>query len=181
MSLSASYESQTFVQTPTVPRAPLNGDLAVELAERHRRRSLYDLGDNPLLERQRQRESNARTYPRRLPLALTRAQGIYVEDVEGRVFIDCLAGAGTLSLGHNHPAVLDALSRTLHSGLPMQTLDLTTPVKDRLVQDVLGVLPADFARNARIQFCGPTGSDAIEAALKLCKTATAAWCGSSRR
>ncbi|XXY54888.1 diaminobutyrate--2-oxoglutarate transaminase [Sorangium sp. So ce269] len=157
---------------PAAPRAPHHAGLAAELGERHRRRALYELGDHLLLERQRQRESNARTYPRRLPLALARAQGVYVEDVEGRVFIDCLAGAGTLALGHNHPAVLDVLERTLRSGLPLHALDFTTPVKDRFMQDVLGALPASVARHARIQFCGPTGADAVEAALKLARTAT---------
>ncbi|MET0125784.1 MAG: diaminobutyrate--2-oxoglutarate transaminase, partial [Pseudomonas caspiana] len=67
---------------------------------------LYHFEDSPLLERQKQQESNARSYPRRIPLALKSAQGIYVEDVEGRTFIDCLAGTGTLALGHNHPVVI---------------------------------------------------------------------------
>ena len=147
-------------------------DLAATLAERHGRRALYDIGDHPLLAQQRQRESNARSYPRRLPLALARAQGVYVEDVEGRVFLDCLAGAGTLALGHNHPAVIEAAEHTLRSGLPLHTLDLTTPVKERFVDDLMGILPASFARHARVLFCGPTGADAVEAALKLVKTAT---------
>ncbi|WP_437926823.1 diaminobutyrate--2-oxoglutarate transaminase [Sorangium sp. So ce291] len=172
MSLSAASELPAFTHGSTAPRVPSHAGLGAELAERHRQRALYELGDHPLLERQRQRESNARSYPRRLPLALSRAHGVYVEDVEGRVFLDCLAGAGTLALGHNHPAVIDALMRTLHSGLPLHTLDLTTPVKDRFMQDVLGALPATFARHARIQFCGPTGSDAVEAALKLVRLAT---------
>ncbi|MGV2836265.1 aminotransferase class III-fold pyridoxal phosphate-dependent enzyme, partial [Pseudomonas shirazensis] len=67
---------------------------------------LYEFAESPLLLRQQQQESNARSYPRRIPLALKRARGIYVEDVEGRQFIDCLAGAGTLALGHNHPVVV---------------------------------------------------------------------------
>ena len=132
----------------------------------------YSFSPNALLERQAARESNARSYPRRIPLALRRAEGIYVEDVEGRVFIDCLAGAGTLALGHNHPAVIAAIEQVLKDGLPLHTLDLTTPVKDQFVQELFDTLPADFARTARIQFCGPTGADAVEAALKLVKTAT---------
>src|SRR5262245_8237324 len=71
----------------------------------------YDLSDNDLLERQRRQESNARSYPRRLPIALARAKGIYVEDVAGRVFIDCLSAAGTLVLGHNHPVAREAIER----------------------------------------------------------------------
>ncbi|MGV6396004.1 aspartate aminotransferase family protein [Pseudomonas caspiana] len=134
--------------------------------------TLYHFETSPLLERQQQQESNARSYPRRIPLALKRAQGIYVEDVEGRTFIDCLAGAGTLALGHNHPVVIAAIRKVLDDGLPLHTLDLTTPVKDQFVQDLFGLLPEDFARDAKIQFCGPTGTDAVEAALKLVRTAT---------
>src|SRR5688572_29887421 len=133
---------------------------------------LHDFPPNELLARQAQQESNARSYPRRLPLALRRARGIHVEDVEGRVFIDCLAWAGTLALGHNHPVVVQAMRGVLDDELPLLTLDLTTPVKDRFVQDLLSVLPPAFAAKAKIQFCGPTGADAVEAALKLVRTAT---------
>src|SRR5688500_3668519 len=104
-----------------LPRASSHSDLAHDLAERHRRRGLHDLADHPILERQRQRESSARSYPRRLPIALARARGVYVEDVDGRVYIDCLAGAGALALGHNHPAVTEAMEHTLRSGLPLLT------------------------------------------------------------
>ncbi|MBB3104566.1 diaminobutyrate-2-oxoglutarate transaminase [Azomonas macrocytogenes] len=105
-------------------------------------------------------------------MALKRARGIHVEDMEGRRFIDCLAGAGTLALGHNHPVVVEAIRQVLADELPLHTLDLTTPVKDRFVQDLFAVLPAAFSKNAKIQFCGPTGTDAVEAALKLVRTAT---------
>lgn len=149
------------------------GAAAAELARRHNALSQpYALATNALLERQAARESNARSYPRRLPLALKRAHGIYVEDVEGRVFIDCLAGAGTLALGHNHPVVIDAIRQVIDDGLPLHTLDLTTPVKDRFVQDLFEMLPGEFARDAKVQFCGPSGADGVEAALKLVKTAT---------
>lgn len=146
---------------------------ANELAGRHHAlRQPYSLTSNALLQRQSEQESNARSYPRRIPLALRRAAGVYVEDVEGRVFLDCLAGAGTLALGHNHPAVRAAIQQVLDDGLPLHTLDLTTPVKDRYVQDLFESLPAEFARGAKIQFCGPTGADAIEAALKLARINT---------
>ncbi|AIZ33037.1 aminotransferase class III-fold pyridoxal phosphate-dependent enzyme [Pseudomonas parafulva] len=130
------------------------------------------LESNALLQRQAARESNARTYPRRIPLALQQAHGIYVQDTSGQLFMDCLAGAGTLALGHNHPVTLQAMRQTLDSGLPLHTLDLTTPVKDRFVETLFAALPEGLARDARIQFCGPSGSDAIEAALKLVRTAT---------
>ncbi len=134
--------------------------------------SQYSFRENPLLVRQQLYESNARTYPRRIPLALKRGKGIYVEDVEGRVFIDCLAVAGTLALGHNHPVVVEAIQRALRDEVPMQTLDLTTPIKDEFVSELFSLLPEELARYGKIQFCGPTGSDAVEAALKLVRTAT---------
>lgn len=146
---------------------------AQALARRHSGLSTrYCLDSTPLLERQERQESNARSYPRRIPLVLQRAHGIYVEDSRGQVYVDCLAGAGTLALGHNHPVVVEAIQQAMASGLPMHTLDLTTPVKDAFVQEIFDCLPADFARDARIQFCGPTGADAVEAALKLTRTAT---------
>lgn len=133
---------------------------------------MEDRERNPYLNRQAERESNARSYPRRLPLALSTGKGIYVQDTDGRTYIDCLAGAGALTLGHNHPVVLDAIQLLLQEGVPFQTLDLTTPVKDRFIDALFGALPKAFAEEARIQFCGPAGADAVEAAVKLVKTAT---------
>ncbi|GJL60149.1 MAG: diaminobutyrate--2-oxoglutarate transaminase [Nitrospirales bacterium] len=127
---------------------------------------------NPYLARQAVHESNARSYPRRIPIAIHKAKGMFVHDTEGRVYIDCLAGAGALALGHNHPVVVEAIQREMAADCPMQTLDLTTPVKDRFIQSLLTSLPSNFAANARIQFCGPSGADAVEAAIKLVKTAT---------
>src|SRR5262245_53466153 len=85
------------------------------------------------LDRQHQFESNARTYRRRLPPAIRKAQGLHVTDADGKVYMDCLCGAGTLALGHNHPVVLDAIRRHLDEGYPLHTLVLTTPVKDAFV------------------------------------------------
>jgi diaminobutyrate-2-oxoglutarate transaminase len=124
------------------------------------------------LDRQSGFESSARSYPRRIPIAIRRAEGVFVDDMDGRRYIDCLAGAGALALGHHHPVVVEAIRRTLADGVPFQTLDLTTPVKDRFVEALLSGLPKAFADQARIQFCGPSGADAIEAAVKLVKTAT---------
>lgn len=127
---------------------------------------------NQYLERQQARESNARTYPRRIQIAISEAKGIYVKDTDGQVYFDCLAGAGTLALGHNHPVVIEAIRAALDSNLPLHTLDLTTPVKDQFVEELFASLPPEFASQARIQFCGPSGADATEAAVKLVKTAT---------
>lgn len=129
-------------------------------------------GNEALLSMQEKRESNARSYPRRLPLAIQRAEGIYITDMDGKQYIDCLAGAGTLALGHNHAVVREAIEGVLQSYIPLHTLDLTTPVKEAFIDEVFSSLPSSFAEKAKIHFCGPTGADAIEAALKLVKTAT---------
>ncbi|BAC90164.1 diaminobutyrate--pyruvate transaminase [Gloeobacter violaceus PCC 7421] len=127
----------------------------------------------PYLQRQAQRESNARSYPRRIPFAFKKAEGVYLTSVEGKQYIDCLAGAGALPLGHNHPVAIQAIQTVIRGKFPLLTLDLPTPLKDRFVDELFACLPAEFARNARIQFCSPAGTDAVEAALKLVKTATA--------
>uniref|UniRef100_UPI00258472BD aminotransferase class III-fold pyridoxal phosphate-dependent enzyme n=1 Tax=uncultured Pseudomonas sp. TaxID=114707 RepID=UPI00258472BD len=123
------------------------------------------------LARQARFESRVRSYPRKLPLAIAKAAGIWVTDVEGKTYLDCLAGAGTLALGHNHPAVTEAITDFLGSGLPMHSLDLTTPLKDAFSERLLGLLPGR-AEDYCLQFCGPSGADAVEAALKLAKRVT---------
>ncbi|HEB94490.1 MAG TPA: aminotransferase class III-fold pyridoxal phosphate-dependent enzyme [Gammaproteobacteria bacterium] len=95
-----------------------------------------------LLSRQVLRESNARSYPRRLPIAIKSARGCRVIDSEGQVYLDCLAGAGALPLGHNHPEVVQAICQAMTEQLPMQTLDLTTSIKERWeeIQSVMAVV-----------------------------------------
>lgn len=124
------------------------------------------------LERQAETESNARSYPRKLPFALEQAKGIYLKDVDGNVYFDCLSGAGAIALGHNHEVVQEAIREQLNNNLPLLTLDITTPVKEQYVQDILSCFPKEFADNAKVQFCSPSGSDAVEAAIKLVKVAT---------
>jgi diaminobutyrate-2-oxoglutarate transaminase len=127
---------------------------------------------DPVLARQRHYESAARSYPRRIPLNLVAARGVVVRDSRGDEYLDCLAGAGALPLGHGHPVVVAAIEQALRDELPLTTLDLATPAKDAFVQELFSVLPPHLARDGRILFCGPSGADAVEASLKLAKTAT---------
>ncbi|ASK64060.1 diaminobutyrate--2-oxoglutarate transaminase [Virgibacillus phasianinus] len=129
-------------------------------------------GNEAILSMQEKRESNARSYPRKFPLAIKRAEGVHVTDMDGKQYMDCLAGAGTLALGHNHMVVREAIENVMQSYLPLHTLDITTPVKEAFIDEVFASLPQSFAEKAKIHFCGPTGADAVEAALKLVKTAT---------
>ncbi len=123
------------------------------------------------LARQAEYESNVRSYPRKLPLAIAKAEGVWITDVEGNQYLDCLAGAGTLALGHNHPDVIDSIQSVITCGLPLHTLDLTTPLKDRFSAYLLSLLPGQ-GKAYCLQFCGPSGADAVEAALKLAKKHT---------
>nr|WP_308117564.1 diaminobutyrate--2-oxoglutarate transaminase family protein [Streptomyces anatolicus] len=125
-----------------------------------------------ILRRQSARESAARTYARALPIVPVRARGMTIEGADGRRYLDCLSGAGTLALGHNHPVVLEAIRKVLDSGAPLHVLDLATPVKDDFTTELFSTLPRGLAERARIQFCGPAGTDAVEAALKLVRAAT---------
>lgn len=127
---------------------------------------------NQYLKLQEEKESNARAYPRHFPLVISRAKGIQVTDTVGRSFFDCLAGAGTLALGHNPDVVIEALREVLEEHVPLHTLDLATPLKLEFIQELLSLLPEPLREGSRIQFCGPTGADAVEAAIKLVKTAT---------
>lgn len=125
-----------------------------------------------ILRRQAQRESAARTYARSLPIVPVRARGMTIEGADGRRYLDCLSGAGTLALGHNHPVVLEAIRKVIDSGAPLHVLDLATPVKDAFTTELFATLPRELADDARVQFCGPAGTDAVEAAFKLVRAAT---------
>jgi diaminobutyrate-2-oxoglutarate transaminase len=120
----------------------------------------------------RQKESNARTYARTFDRMIARGSLSRVWDIEGRGYIDLLACAGALPLGHNHPEVTEKVRSFLSSGHILQGLDIATPAKLNFIEQLFQTLPAAFSEDARIQFCGPTGSDAVEAALKLFRIAT---------
>ncbi|MBM7773849.1 diaminobutyrate-2-oxoglutarate transaminase [Actinokineospora baliensis] len=123
-----------------------------------------------LLAAQEETESSARTYPRRLPIAIAHARGPHVVDVDGRRYLDFLTGAGVLALGHNPPELVAAVRAQLD--VLTHGLDLPTPVRAEFARRQLDMLPAPMRGNRKIHFCGPTGADGVEAAIKLCKKAT---------
>jgi diaminobutyrate-2-oxoglutarate transaminase len=132
----------------------------------------YDLSPDEVLLNQAKYESEVRSYPRRLPIAIKSSRGAIVEDTKGQIYLDCLAGAGALPLGYNHSEINQVLINQINAGVPYQTLDITTPSKDAFVKAVMKFLPENFAKTARIQFCGPSGADAVEASIKLAKLYT---------
>ncbi|MFD8234328.1 aminotransferase class III-fold pyridoxal phosphate-dependent enzyme [Streptomyces sp. NPDC059696] len=125
-----------------------------------------------ILRRQAAREPAARTYARALPIVPVRARGLTIEGADGRRYLDCLSGAGTLALGHNHPVVLESIRKVLDSGAPLSTLDLATPVKDAFLTELFRTLPPGLAERAHVRFCGPAGIDAVETARALVRGAT---------
>lgn len=124
------------------------------------------------VDNQAEYESSARNYPRKFPIAVESAKGSWVEDVEGNRYLDFLNGAGTLALGHNDDEINEAMVNLIQSGAPLHMLDVQTPLKDEFVKTLLPILPEELASRAKVQFCSPSGTDATDAAIKLCKTAT---------
>lgn len=118
------------------------------------------------------RESTARSYSRWFTPVLASARGSLVKDVDGREYIDFLAGAGALNYGHNDPDMKTALLEYLLEDGIVQSLDLTTEAKTAFLAEferhVLGPRGLDY----RVQFTGPTGANAVEAAIKVSRKVT---------
>lgn len=112
-------------------------------------------------------EGSAVSYSRSLPMALLRGRGATLEDVDGNRYIDFFGGAAVMNVGHANPGVVEAAAAQL--GKLSHALDFPTPARRSLVEKLMMLLPADLNR---VFFGGPTGSDAVEAAVKLAKTNT---------
>jgi diaminobutyrate-2-oxoglutarate transaminase len=116
------------------------------------------------LDFQSNTESTAVSYPRGLPMALHKAMGATVTDMDGNVYIDFFGGAGVMNVGHSNPDVKKAaeyqLARVTHA------LDVPTPARRTLVKMLFQLLPSEIEK---VFFGGPTGTDAVEAAMKLAK------------
>jgi len=110
------------------------------------------------LDKQLAQESTAVSYPKRLPISLAKGLGCYVQDLDGNVFIDFLAGAGSLPLGHSHPDLVAEVVE--QAGTLCLGLDFPTPTKERFTDAHLGMLPEAIRGDYRMHFCGPTGADA---------------------
>lgn len=123
-----------------------------------------------MLAEQDELESSARSYPRSVPVAIEEGRGATMRDADGNTFIDFFGGAGVLNVGHNHPAVSRAATEQQEK--LVHALDFPTKPKLRLMRKLKTLLPGRLRESARFHFGGPTGSDAIEAALKLTRAHT---------
>jgi diaminobutyrate-2-oxoglutarate transaminase len=119
------------------------------------------------LDYQSSHESSAVSYPKGMPMALRSAKGATVEDVDGNIYIDFFGGAGVMSVGHSNPEVIEAIETQVAD--LTHALDFPHSSRRALVEALLGVLPKSLSR---VFFGGPTGSDAVESAVKLAKRNT---------
>lgn len=117
-------------------------------------------------------ESEVRYYCRQIPNLFVTAKGSLVWDAEGTEFIDFLAGCGSLNYGHNHPKIKSALLDYLHADGIGCALDLHTGAKLAFMRAFRDVVLSPSGMNYRMQFTGPTGANAVEAALKLARKHT---------
>jgi len=123
-----------------------------------------------LLALQQELEGSIVSYPVGLPIAIKKAKGAIIEDVDGNRFIDFFSGAGVLNVGHCNPDVLRRVSAQQEDLIHM--LDFPTENKINFIQKILSYLPEAVRKDYKVSFCGPTGSDAVEAAVKLAKHKT---------
>lgn len=117
-------------------------------------------------------ESEVRGYCRSFPTVFTTARGSILEDEEGRQYIDLLAGAGTLNYGHNNPALKSSLLEYLSSDGVVHGLDMHTSAKKAFLQSFQSIILEPRNMEYKFQFTGPTGTNAVEAALKLARNVT---------
>jgi len=114
-------------------------------------------------------ESEVRAYCRSFPVVFSRATGSHLHSEDGREFLDFFSGAGALNYGHNPPAIRAALLEYLASDAPVHSLDLATVAKRTFLESFEEVILEPRGLCYRVQFPGPTGTNAVEAALKLAR------------
>jgi diaminobutyrate-2-oxoglutarate transaminase len=118
-------------------------------------------------------ESNVRSYARSFSAIFTYARGTELRDVQGRRYLDFLAGAGSLNYGHNNPLFKDALIDYISQDGITHSLDLHTVAKENFLVAMHDIILAPRGLGDYVmQFTGPTGTNAVEAALKLARKAT---------
>jgi diaminobutyrate-2-oxoglutarate transaminase len=114
-------------------------------------------------------ESEVRGYVRAFPAVFDTAKGSFIYDEQGNRYIDFFAGAGTLNYGHNNPLISEALIEYLQRDGIVHALDKATVAKKHFLQKFQDTILAPRNLNYKIQFTGPTGTNAVETALKLAR------------
>ncbi len=119
-----------------------------------------------------QRESNLRGYSRIYPTVFDRAFNARQIDEHGKEYIDFFAGAGVLNFGHNNENMTRAVVEYLEQQGVVHSLDMSTTAKRQFMEKFVDVVLSPRKMPHKMQFIGPTGTNAVEAALKLARRVT---------
>lgn len=114
-------------------------------------------------------ESEVRGYIRAFPTLFAKARGASLIAEDGSSYIDFFSGAGTLNYGHNNPALKQRLLDYIEADGLVHSLDMATVAKKELLETFERVILTPRGLDYKIQFPGPTGTNAVEAALKLAR------------
>jgi diaminobutyrate-2-oxoglutarate transaminase len=114
-------------------------------------------------------ESEVQSYARSFPVLFSKAKGSYLYDENGDAYLDFLAGAGTLNYGHNNPVLKEKLIAYLSEDYIVHGLDMHTVAKRNFLSMFEDVILKPRKMQYIMQFTGPTGSNAVEAALKIAR------------
>ena len=114
-------------------------------------------------------ESEVRGYIRSFPVVFSKAKGSLLFDEEGRQYIDLFAGAGTLNYGHNNPVLKQPLLDYVQADGVVHGLDMATSAKKDFLEAFERLILKPRGMKYTLQFTGPTGTNAVEAALKLAR------------
>ncbi|WP_458735121.1 diaminobutyrate--2-oxoglutarate transaminase [Zobellella taiwanensis] len=117
-------------------------------------------------------ESSVQTYARSFPVVFNQARGVWLHDKTGKRYLDFLAGAGTLNYGHNHPVLKEALIEYIQSDGIAHGLDMHTSAKAAFLTALQDIILKPREMDHVAQFTGPTGTNAVEAAMKLARKVT---------
>jgi diaminobutyrate-2-oxoglutarate transaminase len=118
------------------------------------------------------RESGVRSYSRSMPRQFDRAEGVWLHDNNGGRYLDFLAGCSSLNYGHNHPILKQALLDYIASDGITHGLDMHTRAKTEFLSALEDVILKPRGLDYRVMFTGPTGTNAVEAAIKLARKVT---------
>jgi diaminobutyrate-2-oxoglutarate transaminase len=114
-------------------------------------------------------ESEVQSYARSFPRLFTKAQGEFMYDEEGVRYLDFLAGAGTLNYGHNNPIFKEKLLEYINNDGITHGLDLHTAAKQEFLETFSEKILKPRELEYMVQFTGPTGTNAVEAAIKIAR------------
>jgi len=117
-------------------------------------------------------ESEVRSYSRSFPTVFSKAKGYKLWDTDGKEYIDFFAGAGTLNYGHNNDQMIELLIDYISSDAITHSLDMATEARGNFLQKFNEIILEPRNLDYKVMFPGPTGTNAVESALKLARKAT---------